>query len=172
MEGSDNRTVVTLLVPKHNRWKILLSRWSNTGYKTIGLLHNWFRATPLDRWFFVMSLVAKKPFMVWVFSWVVLVHFFDILRIHTLTIYSGIVEYKILGDTEAALLGSIPFISKVINGDIISTWQYKNYQNFPKLLFKTILKKFIPQHKTRAAGLLWWKNSFEHCWCCKNSTNF
>ena len=55
-------------------------------------------------------------------------------------IYSDIVEYNIVGDTKAALLRCIPFISKVKNGDIISTGQYMNYQNFPNLQFKKILK--------------------------------
>ena len=51
-------------------------------------------------------------------------------------IYSDIVEYNIVGDTKAALLRCIPSISKVKNGDIISTGQYMNYQNFPNLQFK------------------------------------
>ena len=65
---------------------------------------------------------------------------YDIVRIHTLMIYSDIVEYSIVGDTKAALLRCIPFKSKVKNEDIISTGQYVNYQNFPNLQFKKILK--------------------------------
>ena len=65
---------------------------------------------------------------------------YDIVRIHTLMTYSDIVEYSIVGDTKAALLGCIPFISKIKNGDIISAGQYMNYQNFPNLQFKKILK--------------------------------
>ena len=64
---------------------------------------------------------------------------YDIVRIHTLKIYSDIVEYNIVGDTKAALLRCIPFISKIKNGDI-STGQYMNYQNFPNLQFKKLLK--------------------------------
>ena len=64
---------------------------------------------------------------------------YDIVRIHTLMIYNDIVEY-IVDDTKAALLRCILFISKVKNGDIISTGQYMIYQNFPHLLFKKILK--------------------------------
>ena len=64
---------------------------------------------------------------------------YDIVRIHTLIKYSDIVEYNILGDTEAALLRCTPFISKVKNADIISTGQYMNYQNFPNFKFKKIL---------------------------------
>ena len=65
---------------------------------------------------------------------------YDILRIHALMIYSDVVEYNIVGDTKAAFLQSIPFISKVKNGDIISTGQYMNYQNFPNIHFKKILR--------------------------------
>ena len=65
---------------------------------------------------------------------------YDIVRINTLMIYSDIVEYNIVGNTKAALLRCIPFISKVKNGDVISTGQYMNYQNFPNLQFKKILK--------------------------------
>ena len=65
---------------------------------------------------------------------------YDIVRIHTLMIYSDFVEYNIVGDTKGALFRCIPFISKVKNGDIISTGQYMNYQNFTKLQFKKILK--------------------------------
>ena len=65
---------------------------------------------------------------------------YDIVRIHTLMIYSDIVECNIVGITKAALLRCIPFISKIKNGDIISTGQYMNYQNFPNLQFEKILK--------------------------------
>ena len=69
---------------------------------------------------------------------------YDIVRIHTLMLYSDIVEYNIVGDTKAALLRCIPFKSKVKNGHIISTGQYMNYQNFPYLQFK----KFWKVHST------------------------
>ena len=78
---------------------------------------------------------------------------YDIVRKHTLMIYSDIVECNIVGDTKAAFLRCIPFTSKVKNGDIISTGQYMNYQNFPKLVQKNS-EKFIPQHKTGAPRLL------------------
>ena len=65
---------------------------------------------------------------------------YDIVRIHTLMIYIDIVEYNIVCDTKAALLLCVPFISKVKNGDMISTGQYTNYQKFPNLQFKKILK--------------------------------
>ena len=65
---------------------------------------------------------------------------YDIVRIHTIMIYSDIVEYNIVGDTKAPLLRCIPFISKIKNGDIISTGQYMNYQAFSNLQFKRLLK--------------------------------
>ena len=68
---------------------------------------------------------------------------YDIVRIHTLMIYSDFVEYNIVGDTKAALLSCIPFISKIKHGDIISTGHYMNYQNFPNLQLKKVLKKFF-----------------------------
>ena len=65
---------------------------------------------------------------------------YDIIRIHSLMIYSDIIEYNIVGDTKTPLLRCIPFISKVKNGDIISTGQYMNYQSFTNLQFKKLLK--------------------------------
>ena len=64
----------------------------------------------------------------------------DIIRIHSLVIYSDIIEYTLVGDTKTPLLRCIPFISKVKSGDIISTGQYMNYQSFTNLQFKKLLK--------------------------------
>ena len=65
---------------------------------------------------------------------------YDIIRIHSLMIYSDIIEYNIVGDTKTPLMCCIPFISKVKNGDIISTGHYMNYQSFTNLQFKKLLK--------------------------------
>ena len=65
---------------------------------------------------------------------------YDIIRIHSLMIYSDIIEYNIVGDTKTPLLRCIPFISKVKNGDIISTGQYINYQSFTNLQFRKLFK--------------------------------
>ena len=65
---------------------------------------------------------------------------YDNVRIHTLMIYSDIVDYNIVGGTNTAPLRCIPFISKIKKEDIISTGQHMNYQNFPNLQFKKILK--------------------------------
>ena len=64
----------------------------------------------------------------------------DIVRIHSLMIYTDIVEYNIVGDTKAPLLRCFPFISKVKSGDVITTGQYMNYQTFSNLQFRRLLK--------------------------------
>ena len=62
-----------------------------------------------------------------------------ILRIHSLMIYTDLIEYKIVGgDTKIPLLRCIPFISKRKSGDIITTGQYMNYQTFSNLQFRPV----------------------------------
>ena len=46
---------------------------------------------------------------------------YDIVRIHSLMIYSDLIEYNIVGDTKAPLLRCFPFISKLNGGDIVTT---------------------------------------------------
>ena len=65
---------------------------------------------------------------------------YDIVRIHSLMIYSDLVEYNIVGDTTTPLLRCFPFISKIKGGDIITTGQYMNYQTFSNLQFRPLLK--------------------------------
>ena len=65
---------------------------------------------------------------------------YDIVRIHSLMIYSDLVEYNVNGDTKAPLLRCFPFISKLNGGDIITTGQYMNYQTFSNLQFRPLLK--------------------------------
>ena len=65
---------------------------------------------------------------------------YDIVRIQSLTIYSDLVEYSIVGDTKAPLLRCFPFISKLKGGDIITTGQYMNYQTFSNLQIRPLLK--------------------------------
>ena len=60
---------------------------------------------------------------------------YNIVRIHSLIIYTDIVEYNIVGDTKAPLLRCVPFISKLKSGDKITTGQYMNYQTFSNLQF-------------------------------------
>ena len=68
---------------------------------------------------------------------------YDIVRIHSLMIYSDLVEYSIVGDTKAPLLRCFLFISKLKGGDIITTGQYMNYQTFSNLQFRPLLKNFF-----------------------------
>ena len=69
-------------------------------------------------------------------------------------IFSDFVEYNIMGDTNAAPLRCIPFISKVKIGDIISSGQYRNYQHFSKLQFKKILKNSFHSIKLELRTLI------------------
>ena len=57
----------------------------------------------------------------------------DTVRIHSLMIYSNLVEYNIVGDTKTPLLRCFPFMSKLKGGDILTTGQYLNYQTISKL---------------------------------------
>ena len=65
---------------------------------------------------------------------------YDIVRIHSLMIYTDLIEYNIIGDTKAPLLRCFPFISKLKSGDIITTGRYMNYQTFSNLQFRPLLK--------------------------------
>ena len=65
---------------------------------------------------------------------------YDIIRIHSLMIYTDLIEYNIVGDTKDPLLRCFPFISKLKPGDIITTGQYINYQTFSNLQFRPLLK--------------------------------
>ena len=68
-------------------------------------------------------------------------HFaYDIVPILSLMIYSDLIEYSIVGDTEAPLLRCFPFISKLKGGDILTTGEYMNYQPFSNLQFRPLLK--------------------------------
>ena len=65
---------------------------------------------------------------------------YDIVRVHSLKIYSDLVEYNIVGDTKAPLLRCFPFSSKLKGGVIMTTGQYLNYQTFSNLQFRPLLK--------------------------------
>ena len=68
---------------------------------------------------------------------------YDIVRIHSLMIYTDLIEYNIVGDTNAPLLRGFLFISKLKSEDIITTGQYMNYQRFSNLQFRPLLKKIF-----------------------------
>ena len=67
----------------------------------------------------------------------------DIVRIHSLMIYSDIVEYKIVGNTKTPLFRCFSFISKLKSGDILTTGQYMNYQTFSNLHNRRLLKNLF-----------------------------
>ena len=68
---------------------------------------------------------------------------YDIVRIHSLMIYSDLVEYSNVGHIKVSLLRCFPFISKLKGGDIIRTGQYMNYATFSNLPFRPLLKNFF-----------------------------
>ena len=71
---------------------------------------------------------------------------YDLVRNHSLMIYSDLVKYSVVGDTKAPLLRCSPFILKLKGGDIITNGQYMNYQTFSNLQFRPLLK--ISFHST------------------------
>ena len=66
----------------------------------------------------------------------------QIVRIHSVMIYTDLIEYKIVGNTKALLLQCFFFVVKLKFGDIITTGQYMNHQTFRKLQFRPLLKHF------------------------------
>ena len=62
------------------------------------------------------------------------------VRMHSLRIYTDLIEWKIGAKTEAPLLRYFPCISTLKAGDIITTGQYMNYQTFSNLQFRRLLK--------------------------------
>ena len=68
---------------------------------------------------------------------------YDIVHIHSLIIYTDLIEYNIVHDTKVPLLPCFPFILKLKSGDIITTGHYMNYQTFMNLQFRPLLIFFI-----------------------------
>ena len=68
---------------------------------------------------------------------------YDIVCIHSLMIYTDLIEYNIIGDTKTPMLRCFLFISKLKSGDILTTGQYMNYQTFSNLQFRPLLKNFF-----------------------------
>ena len=62
------------------------------------------------------------------------------VRIHSLMIYTDLIEYNIVGDMKAPLLRCFIFNSKFKAGDIITAGQYMKYQTFSNLQFRPLLK--------------------------------
>ena len=65
---------------------------------------------------------------------------YDIVPIQFLMIYTDLIEYNLVGDANAPLLRCFPFILKLKSGDIITSGQYMNYQNFSNLQIRKLLK--------------------------------
>ena len=63
----------------------------------------------------------------------------DILRIHSVMVYTDIVEYSIIGDTKAPILRTFPFNQKVQHGNI-SVTKFMSYTSFQNLHFRKLLK--------------------------------
>ena len=68
---------------------------------------------------------------------------YDIVSIHSLMIYTDLIEYKIIGNTKTPWLRCFLFVSKLKAGHIITTGQYMNYQTFSNLHSKPLLKIFF-----------------------------
>ena len=68
---------------------------------------------------------------------------YDIVRIHSLMIYNGLIEYNIVGGTKPPLVQCFPLISKLKGGDTITTGQYMNYQTLGNLQFRPLLKNIF-----------------------------
>ena len=95
---------------------------------------------------------------------------YDIVHIHSLMIYTDLIEYNIVGDTRAPLLRFILFISKLKSGDIITTGQYMNYQTFSNLQFRPLLKNFFHSIHIDLTDTSGEKKT--HCICRYHSTCF
>ena len=57
----------------------------------------------------------------------------DIVPIHTLMLYTDLIEYNTFSGTKDPLLRCFIFIAKLKAGCILTTGQYKNYQTFINL---------------------------------------
>ena len=65
---------------------------------------------------------------------------YNIGRIHSLMIYTDLIESNIEGDTKAPLLCNFPFFPELKSGDIITTGLYMHYQTFNNMQFAPLLK--------------------------------
>ena len=65
---------------------------------------------------------------------------YDIVHIHSLMIYTDLIEHNIDGNKKIPLLRCFLFDSKLKAGDIITTGQHMNYQTFSNLQFRSLLK--------------------------------
>ena len=68
---------------------------------------------------------------------------YDIVRIHSLTIYTDLIEYNIVDDKKAPLLRFFPILSKLKARGIIAIGQNMNYETFSNLQFRLLLKTSV-----------------------------
>jgi hypothetical protein len=64
---------------------------------------------------------------------------YDIQRIHTIMVYTDIIEHGIIGNTKAPILRSFPLMPKFKDESILLN-QQMNYHSFDNLQFKKVLK--------------------------------
>ena len=81
-------------------------------------------------------------------------------------IYSDLIGYNVVGDTEAPLLRFFLFMSKLKSRDIITTGQYMNYQTFSSLQFRPLLETSFHSIHTALRDA---KNENTLCSCRQNS---
>ena len=67
---------------------------------------------------------------------------YNIVRFHSLMIWSNLVDNNFVGNTKVLLLRCFPLTSKLKGGDIITNGQYMNYQTFRNLQFRPLLKNY------------------------------
>ena len=58
---------------------------------------------------------------------------YDIVHKHSLKLYTDLIEYNIVGDTQALLLRCFAYVSKLKIGDIVTSGHYINYHTFSNL---------------------------------------
>ena len=118
-KNNHNETCITVKVPRRTQKVVIMLANETTGlaFCSTDLGHNFGN----NVWNQFGVLAGGKGLHEPEFA-------YDIVRIHSLMIYSDLVEYNLVVDTKASLLRCLPFISKLKGGDIITTGQYMNYQ--------------------------------------------
>ena len=124
--NNHNETCITVKVSRRLQKVVIMLANDNSGLA--------FCSTDLGHIFgnnvgneFGVLMIGKGPYE--------LEFAYNLVRIHSLMIYSDLVEYNNVGDTKTPLLRCFLFISKLMGGDIMATGQYMNYQTFSNLQF-------------------------------------
>ena len=63
----------------------------------------------------------------------------DIQRIHSIMIYTDLIEHSIIGNAKAPILRCFPMISRLRDGHLTLT-QFMNYQTFENIQFRKVMK--------------------------------